>query len=119
MIRLVLSGLLILEGLYTAVWIAGLIPTLVAYDALTLTVIAARGAVGGLEFVAGWWLGSRRPGAGALATWTLLASAALLTVELGARLAPSDLDPAFRWPFVAGYWVYTLLAAAWLWQAGR
>jgi hypothetical protein len=38
----------------------------------------------------------------------LLVSAVLLTIETGWRLTPTDLDPTWRWPLVAAYWVYAL-----------
>jgi hypothetical protein len=38
--------------------------------------------------------------------WSLLASALVLTLELGAGLSPTSVFPAFRWPMVAAYWAY-------------
>ena len=119
LLRLILPTLLIFEGLYSAVRIAELVPTLMVYDGVTLTLLAVRAVVSGVECAAGWWLRAGRPVGRPLARWALLASALLLTVEIGARLAPSDLDPAFRWPFVAAYWAYALVAVAWLWKTGR
>ena len=52
-----------------------------------------------------------------LAAWSLIASAALLTIELGARLSPSSLFPSYRWPVIGAYWAYAI--AAWWWIRRR
>jgi hypothetical protein len=57
------------------------------------------------------WLIEQRPIAVGVARVTLVGSAVLTTLELGWRLAPSNLDPAWRWPVVVGSWIY---AAVWL-----
>ena len=111
MLRVVLAPLLIAEALMTSVWIARHLPGLMARDAVTIVVIAARAVIGALGLMSGMWLIERRRiGVGA-ARVTLIASALLTTLELGWRLAPSNLDPAWRWPAVTGAWIYAL---AWL-----
>src|SRR5437016_120041 len=99
MMRLVLPTLLILEGMLAALRIANLLPTIMVYDAVALILIALRGGVGALAFVSGWLLRIKRPPGETLAQAALLSSAVLTTLEIGARLAPSNLDPAYRWPF--------------------
>jgi len=100
----------------TSVWIARHLSGLMARDAVTIAVVAARGLVGALALVSGMWLIERRPIAIVSARVTLVASAVLTTLELGWRLAPSNLDPAWRWPVGAGSWIY---AALWLIVLGR
>ena len=105
-IRAVLAPLLIVEALMTSVWIARHLPGLFARDAATIAIIAVRAIVGVLALMSGVWLIERRPIAAATARVTLVASAILTTLELGWRLAPTNVDPAWRWPVVAGAWIY-------------
>ena len=111
LVRYVLGPLLMIEALVTSVWIARHLSGLMARDGVTIAVVAARALVGALALVSGMWLIERRPIAVATARLTLVASAVLTTLELGWRLAPSNLDPAWRWPVVAASWIYAL---AWL-----
>jgi hypothetical protein len=117
--RHILAILLMLEGLSTGLWVTGLLPTLVVYDAVALALIALRALVGVLAFASGWWLLSRRPLGVVMARWALLLSAVLTTVEIGGRLAPSNLDPAFRWWYVTAHWVYAVAGTWWLTRAAR
>jgi hypothetical protein len=112
--RFVIPTLLLLEGARTALWIARLAPMLGAYSVTTTVVILLRGLTGALQIIAGWLGFEARLPARPLTMIGLLASAILTTLELGARLAPSDADPTFRWYFVAGYWVYALATIAYL-----
>ena len=116
LVRYVLGPLLMIEALVTSVWIARHLSGLMARDAVTIAIVVARGLVGALALVSGMWLIDRRPIGAATARVALVASAVLTTLELGWRLAPSNLDPAWRWPVVAGSWIY---AAVWLIVLGR
>jgi hypothetical protein len=60
--------------------------------------------------VSGWGLASRNASAPTLARWALGLSAALLALEIGFHLSPSNLDPTYRWPLVWAYAVYALVA---------
>ena len=106
--RQLLALLLVLEGIATPIWIARLLPSLAAYDALVLVVIVARLVTAAGLFMGGWLLTNQRPAAAPIARAALLVSAVLTTMEIGFRMAPSNLDPTFRWPVVALYWVYAL-----------
>jgi hypothetical protein len=106
--RLVIPALLLLEGVSTGLWIARLVPMLGAYGTATTLLILVRGVVAATQCMAGWLMFDDRPPATPMAIWSLLASAVLITLELGARLAPSDNDPTFRWYVVGAYWVYAL-----------
>lgn len=109
MLRVVLAPLLIVEALMTSLWIARHLPGLMARDSVTVVLLAIRAMVGALALVSGMWLIERRPIGAATARVTLVASAALTTLELGWRLAPSNLDPAWRIPVIAGSWIYALM----------
>jgi hypothetical protein len=109
---------LLIEGALTVVWLTGLLSTLAVYRWSTLAVIAIRALIGALQLTSGWWLLAGRLAAPALATSALAASALLIVVELGLRLAPSNLDPAFRWPVVALYGVYAT-TMIWLLTRGQ
>lgn len=111
MIRAVLAPLLIAEALLTSVWIARHLPGMTSRAPITIAIITSRALVGTLGLMSGMWLIERRRIGAAVARVTLVASALLTTLELGWRLAPSNLDPAWRWPAVAGAWMY---ACVWL-----
>lgn len=109
-----LALLLLLEGFWTALWIAGLLPTIGAQSRTVVTVITLRAMVGVAEIMAARFLLARRAGARPLAQMTLIGSATLLTVEIGARLSPTNMDPTYRWPLVAAYWIYAVAVSAYL-----
>jgi hypothetical protein len=116
LVRFVLPRTLGLEGLYSGLWIAGLLPTLAARDAATLVLVALRAGVSALELVGAWMLSNNRVSGTPLARGALAASAVLIAAETGGRLAPTNLDPTYRWWIVAAYGIY---AAAAIWAAGR
>jgi hypothetical protein len=110
-LRTLLSALLVLEGLVAGTWVAGHLSLLAVYPAVTLALMAVRGFVGALEFAAGWLVIRRQPAALRFAEVALVSSAVLLTLEIGADLAPNSFLPGYRWPAVVVYWVY---AAGWV-----
>jgi len=71
-----------------------------------------------LELISATFLVNDREGGPTLARRVLLASAVLLTLEVGLRLAPTNLDPTFTWWVVTAYWMYAI-AAQWLLRSGR
>jgi hypothetical protein len=118
-LRVVIAILLIGEGLLTGTWIAGRLPALAAYPLVVIGLVLVRGLVGAWQFAGGYLLLLRRghPAGAVLAAWSLIASAALLTIELGAQLSPSSLFPSYRWPVLGAYWAYAI--AAWWWIRRR
>lgn len=112
----ILAFLLIAEAVWSAFWIAGLIPTLAIYPAPVAVLVAIRAGVAALEGSAGWRLATRRPDGLVLARWGVLGSAVLTTAEIGWRMAPSDFWPWYRWYYVGAYWVYAVTVA---WYAPR
>jgi hypothetical protein len=110
--------LLVVEGLSTGLWIARLVPRLSAFDALVVALMVARGLVGAMQLTGGVFLMGRRPAAVPLSQWALIASAALTTLEIGARMAPANVVPGFRWPLVGAYWVYAIGAVLYLRRIG-
>jgi hypothetical protein len=115
-LRLLPASLLLVEALSTGLRLASLVSTLVVYGPVALGMLALRGLVGAAQFTGGWLLLSERPTAAPIARMALLASAALTTLEIGFRLAPTNQDPSLRWYLVAVYWAYTL---AMTWFLGR
>ena len=111
LVRFVLGPLLIVEALMTSLWIARHISGMTSRDTITIVLFVIRAITGAFAVVSGVWLIERRPIARPIARAVLLASAMLTTLELGFRLAPSSLDPAWRWPVVVASWIY---AAVWL-----
>ena len=109
----ILGFLLIGEGIWTLVWLTQLLSSLGWRDTLSVALILIRGATGAAELTIGTALSSRRPSAISLVRWVLPISAVLLTIELGANMTPTNLDPTYRWPVVIAYWLYAS-AAVWL-----
>lgn len=111
--RALAAIVLVIEGLSTGLTTAARVPSLIAYPVSTLVVIMIRGLLGLLQFASGWIVIRRIDFGARLGRWTILASACLVTLELGAGLAPTSLFHAYRWPAVAAYWVY---AAVLIWM---
>jgi hypothetical protein len=111
--RAILAILLLGEAGLTALWLAGQVPLLGVHGSLVLFLAGLRAGVAAVQFAAGFlWL-RRLPPAALFTRWSMLASAVLLTVELGAGLSPTSVFPTFRWPIVAVYGTYAL-AVAWV-----
>jgi hypothetical protein len=107
-LRLAPAVLLILEGLSSGVWVAGLLGSLQGHGAVAVILVLARGLVGALQFTSGWLLLTRRLPAIVLAQAALLVSALLVVLETGFRLVPSNAVPTYRWLWVAVYLAYAL-----------
>lgn len=114
--RLVPSILLILEGLASGVWVAGLLSALPGHSAFTIVLILIRGLVGAVQFMSGWLLLTGRLPAVVLAQGALLAGGVMATLETGFRLVPTNGDPTYRWVLVGTYWLYALGMS---WYIGR
>jgi hypothetical protein len=110
--RLIPAALLFIEGLGSAIRLTGLLPTLVVYSPLTLTLLAARALIAALQFTSGWMLWDDRPPARPLAIVSLTLSTLLAVPETGLRLAPTNIDPTFRWWAVI---VYAMYASTMIW----
>jgi hypothetical protein len=108
LMRILIGVLLALEGLSTGVATISRVQSFAVYPAAIDALFALRGVVGVLQFASGWMLvrnaGPGRP----FARVALLASACLLTLELGFALAPTSVFPTFRWPVVVAYWIYAI-----------
>ena len=114
--RAVISGLLILEAVQSALWIAALLPSLGVRDRTTVALVCLRAVVSGIQMVGGLLLRLGRMSAPALARSALTASAVLVPFETGFRLVPSNLDPTYRWWLVTAYALY---AGSAIWYLGR
>jgi hypothetical protein len=109
-VRFLIAALLALEGFSTGVATVSRVQTLAVYPAPTVALILARAAVGIVQFGCAWMLVSNHEAGRAFARAVFLASACLVTLELGFDLAPSSLFPAYHRAAVAAYWVYTAVA---------
>lgn len=109
----VVAGLLLAEAVMNGMWVARLIPRLHLYGLLVGAFVVLRAAVAALQGTAGMMIVAGRPAAILFGQRALLLSAGLLTFELGARIAPTNLFPSWRWPAVGLYWTYAL-AAIWV-----
>lgn len=106
--RALVPALVLIEGVAGAVRLAGFVQSLAVYGPIALTLLALRGLVCAMQITGGWWLAARRPTAPAIVRVAMLASLVLTVAETGFRLAPTSLDPTFRWWAVAAYAVYAL-----------
>ena len=107
--RRLLGLILIAEAMLAGLSTLRSIPDLPGYDAIAITLIVASAAVGALQLTSGVLLLERRLPGPALGRIALLLSAALTTLVVGYRLAPSDIYYWIRWEFVAGYWLYSAI----------
>lgn len=108
--------LLIAEALFGALRLSMLLPQLGIYDPVAIVLIFARGALGALQFAAGWLLANKRPAGPVIARWALVAGAVLTVFDVGLRLAPSSIYSWYRWQVTAAYAAY---AAAAVWCLSR
>ena len=99
---------MIIESIFNALYVAGLLRALAIYDAVAILLILARGLTGALQFTGGWTLMTRRPGAAFLARLALIVAAVLTTLDVGFNLAPTSVYPWWRWQVVIGYWIYAV-----------
>jgi hypothetical protein len=112
--RRAVAVLLIVEGLLAGVRVVTEGPTLVVvYPWTVIGLAVVRAGVSVAQFASGWMLWDRSAVGPALGRLALLASAGLLTIELGFGAAPTSVFPSYRWPAVAAYWVYAL-AGTWV-----
>ena len=111
-----LALLLFTEVVVSSLGIAQLLPSIGYRRPLDWLFLMARAVITALELIAAASLSNAREARLLLAGRVLLGSAGLLTLELGFRLAPSNLDPTFRWWIVGGYWAYALVVQ---WGARR
>jgi hypothetical protein len=111
-VRVLIAVLLVAEGLSTGVSGVTRIQSIAIYPAVTVALIVVRMFVGVLQFAAGWMLLGRSEPGRLFARVALVASACLLTLELGFDLAPTNVFHTYHWPIVAAYWAYVVIAAA-------
>ena len=118
-VRAIVSGLLVLEAVQSALWIAALLPSLGVRDRTTIALVCLRAAVSGAQLMGGVLLRLGRLSAAPLARSALLASATLMPFEIGWRLVPTSQDPTYRWWLVAAYVIYAGAAWSWIGKYGR
>jgi hypothetical protein len=105
----VLACILGIEALVGVEGLARFVGVAAGYDASVWLLAAVRGLVTALQGAAAWALAGRRPPAAVLTRVAVVASASLLTIEVGARLAPSSLPPGTQLPVVVTYWLYAAI----------
>lgn len=93
------------DGLATALWFTTLLSSLGTREPSSVAAILARVAVGALCVIAGWLVTQRRPPGDALAPLAAAATALVVTAGMVWRLLPNNLDPSFRVPVAALYWI--------------
>ena len=101
---------MLIEAILRSFDLAQLLPSIVFLGPLAWALASTRLVLTVLEFTAVTFLLNHREAGRALARTVLLASACLVVAEVGLRLAPTNLDPTFKWWFVGAYWAYALLA---------
>jgi hypothetical protein len=109
MLRTALAAAFGLEAILTMSWLARFATMAPAYDTTVWIMVALRAAVTVVQGVAAWLLLQRAPPADLFARAAVLSAAVVLTLEIGARLAPSSLPPGTRTPLIAAYWIYAAI----------
>jgi hypothetical protein len=106
--RAVVASCLVVEVVVTGSWLASALPMLPVYGWLTLMMIAARVTATAIQSAAIYGLVEHNATGPGLCAIAFPTSAVVLTLELGARLTPSNVFPSHRWPIVGMYWLYAV-----------
>jgi uncharacterized membrane protein (DUF2068 family) len=105
-VRTAIALLLGIEALVGLQGLARFVEIAAAYDATVWLMAALRGVVTVLQGTAAWTLWRAAPPGPLFARVAVVSSAVVLTLEIGAHLAPSSLPPGTRGPVIVAYWVY-------------
>jgi len=105
---MVLMTLFGLEALLGAETLARFVMVAPSYDASVWLMTALRGLVTLGQGMAVMLLGRRAPPSRVFGRAVVVASAVVLTLEIGARLAPSNLPRGTRGPVLAAYSAYAI-----------
>lgn len=117
--RRVLGVVLMVDGLLTAAWFAGLLGSLSARDTPSVAAIVLRAATAVVAVTGGWLLTQRKPPGALLAAIAAVSAAAVVTAGVVWRLLPTNLDPSVRLPMVALYWAFALVTVVYGARARR
>jgi len=112
--RVVIAGLMMLEGVASGLRLARFMSALRIYPPLTIGLLVVRTGIGALLVSAGLMVLQRHPAGPVLARRGLIASAAFAALEVGFGFVPTSIFPTYRWPAVALYWCYAAGAIWWL-----
>ena len=112
-----LGARIVAAGLFTEVvgsinWIGRILSVAAVYDAPVFVIVALRGIVTALQAAAAVQLWQQTAAGRRLAWPAFVASAVLLSAELGFGLAPSSVPPGLEWPLTAAYACYAVVALA-------
>jgi uncharacterized membrane protein (DUF2068 family) len=105
-VRTAIALLLGIEAFVGLQGLARFVEIAAAYDAAVWLMAALRAAVTVMQGTAAWTLWRAAPPGPLFARVAVVSSAVVLTLEIGARLAPSSLPPGTRVPVIVAYWVY-------------
>ncbi len=108
-VRTAIALLLGIEALVGVQGLARFVEVAAAYDATVWLMAALRAVVTVLQGTAAWTLWRAMPPGPLFARVAVVSSAVVLTLEVGAHLAPSSLPPGTRGPVIVAYWVYAAL----------
>ena len=97
-----------LEALHGVETLASFVKVAPAYDALVWLMTALRGLVTLGQGMVVMLLGRRAPPTAVFGRAVAIGSTVVLTLEIGARLAPSNLLPGTRAPVIAAYSAYAV-----------
>jgi uncharacterized membrane protein (DUF2068 family) len=105
-VRKTLALVLGFEAFFGLQGLARFVEIAAAYDATVWLMAALRAVVTVLQGTAAWTLWRAMPPGPLFARAAIVSSAVVLTLEIGARLAPSSLPPGTRGPVIVAYWLY-------------
>lgn len=108
-----------LEALLGVRALAGFLPVAASHDATVWAMTFVRALVTLGQGVTAMLLSRRADPARPLGRAVVVTSAVLLTLEIGARLAPSSLPPGTRGPVLTAYWLYAVVVVWILRPGGR
>ena len=98
LVRRLIGVWLMADGIWTAIWFAGLADSLGGRDMVSVTAMVCRTVVGAMSMVAGWFISQRQPTGPPLGAASALLIATFSVVDAASGVLPGNLDPTFRWP---------------------
>ena len=106
--RTVIAVAVGVDALFGVAWVARFVGLAPGYDATVWVMTGVRALVTVLLGLSSVMLLRDAPPARFFTRVAVTLSAVLLSLEIGARLAPSNLPPGTRGPVLIAYWMYAI-----------
>lgn len=111
--RRIIGVALMVDGMWAAMRMSGLLSSLGTRDLEDVAMIVARMFAGAAAVAAGWFVTQRRPAGPWMAQTASLATVCVLAVGMTTGWLPTSIDPGLRNPVIAAYAVFALVVRFW------